>query len=607
MIDISLNNIEKYYGANQVLENVSFEIHSNDRIGIVGKNGCGKSTLFKIITEEEPYDKGSFSKRKGIKIGYLLQDNSIYNDFEVEKLLHEGFKEINEMKKLMNTLLLDFENNIEEYGKLQEHYEKLGGYTTEEKIKKVVEGLKIDKNLFDKPFSQLSGGEKSRVILGKILLENPDVLLLDEPTNHLDIQTIEWLEEFIKNYEGSVVIISHDRYFLDKIVNKIVGISYGTSELFLTNFSSYLTEKKEKFERQLLEYQNQQKQIKKMEDAIRRFRHWGANGDNEAMFKKAKNMEKRIERLDKIDIPKENKKIRLDFKSERNIGKRVLKVENLSKSFDKKILFNNISFEIIKGEKVALLGTNGSGKTTLVTMILEGNPNIKIAENANIAYLDQNCEFENTDATIIQYLEKETNIKYDDLRHTLARYHFYGEDVNKKIGALSGGEKSRLKLLIMISNGFNFLILDEPTNHLDIEFKEVFENVLNEFDGTVLFISHDRYFINNTAQRILEIKNQRIYDYSGDYEYYKGKQVEDILVTSEEKKEYEKTSKKYSNNYIQNLEKEIKTMENLIEASKEKLHTENDYNKLVKISKELDSFENTLNELMEKWLETTFD
>jgi len=287
-----------------------------------------------------------------------------------------------------------------------------------------------------------------------------------------------------------------------------------------------------------------------------------------------------------------------------NIGKRVLKVENLSKAFDNKILFNNISLEIIKGEKVALLGANGSGKTTLVNMILEGNPHIKIAENANIAYLDQNCEFENTDTTIIQYLEKETNIKYDELRHTLARYHFYGEDVNKKISALSGGEKSRLKLLIMISNGFNFLILDEPTNHLDIEFKEVFENVLNEFDGTVLFISHDRYFINNTAQRILEIKNQRIYDYNGDYEYYKGKQVEDTIVIIEEKKEYEKSSKKYSNNYIQNLEKEIKTMENLIETSKEKLHTENDYNKLVIISKELDSFENTLNELMEKWLET---
>lgn len=605
MIDISLNNIEKYYGANLVLENIGFEIHSEDRIGIVGKNGCGKTTLFKIITGEENYDRGNMALRKGIKLGYLPQDSSIYNEFQVEKLLYSGFQSINNIKKQMDLLLLDIENNLEEYGHLEEQYSKLGAYEVEEKIKRVMEGLKIDENLLDKNFSALSGGEKSRVILGKTLLENPEVLLLDEPTNHLDIHTIEWLEDFLKSYTGSVVIISHDRYFLDRVINKVVEIAYGTNELYLSNFSGYLTEKKEKFERQLADYLNQKKQIKKMEDAIRRFRHWGANADSEAMFKKAKNMEKRIERMDKVEIPKESKKIKLNFQADGNSSKRVLKIENLSKNFPDKVLFNNISFEIVKGEKVALLGKNGSGKTTLIKMIMENSSeNIKLAENVKIGYLDQICEFEERESTILEYLGRETQLNLDDLRPLLAKYHFYGEDVNKKISSLSGGEKSRLKLLVMITNGFNFLILDEPTNHLDIEFKEVFESTLQEFEGTVLLISHDRYFLNSVAQRILELNNQKIYDYIGNYEYYKEKSKVEEFKEIEIKKTYEKTGRKFSNNYIQNLEKEIKELEELMEEQKGKLHEESDYNKLIMISNELKKSEQKFDELMEKWIET---
>lgn len=603
MIDISLNNIEKFYGANKVLESVSFEVHSNDRLGIVGKNGCGKSTIFKLITGQETYEKGNLSKRKDIKIGHLLQNNDIYNNFGVKAVLYDSFENLNKIKEKMDLLVLDFENNIDEYDRLHHEYEQNDGYNIEEKIKRVVEGLKIDKNLLEKNFNDLSGGEKSRVILGKVLLENPDVLLLDEPTNHLDIETIEWLEDFIKNYKGSVVIISHDRYFMDKVVTKIIEIAYGESELYLTNFSDYLLEKRERFERQLADYETQQKQIKKMEDAIRRFRHWGANSDNEAMFKKAKNMEKRIERLDKIDNPKKNRKIKFELNEGNSIGKRVLRIENLSKSFIEKTLFNNISFEILRGEKVALLGKNGSGKTTLIKMIMEGIECIRLAENIKIAYLDQNTEFENTNLTVFQYLEKETEIKYDDIRHTLSRFHFFGEDVNKKIESLSGGEKSRLKLLVMISNGFNFLILDEPTNHLDIEFKEVFEDVLNEYEGTLLFISHDRYFINSVAERILEIDNQSIYDYEGNYEYYKEKKpktYEEIKATN---KNFIKEQRKFSNNYIKNLEKDIENTEKEIEELKAKLHSENNYEFLSKISKELEILEEKLSELMEKWLE----
>lgn len=607
MIDISLNNIEKFYGANKVLENISFEVHSEDRLGIVGKNGCGKSTIFKLITGIEGYDKGTLSKRKNIKIGHLLQSNEDYYEYSVKNILYGTFEEINKIKEKMDFLMLDFENNIDEYNKLHDEYEQKDGYKIEEKIKRVVEGLKIDKVLLEKQFSSLSGAEKSRIILGKVLLENPDVLLLDEPTNHLDIDTIEWLEEFIKNYKGSVVIISHDRYFMDKIVTKIIEISDGESELYLTNFSNYLIEKRERFERQSEEYLNQKKQIKKMEDAIRRFRHWGANGDNEAMFKKAKNMEKRIEKLDKIDNPKKSKKIKFDFKDDNFGSKRILKVESLSKKFDEKLLFENITFEIIRGEKVALLGKNGSGKTTLIKMIMEGNESIKLAENIKIAYLDQNTEFENTNMTIFEYLEKETEIKYDDIRQTLSKFHFYGEDVNKKIDSLSGGEKSRLKLLVMITNGFNFLILDEPTNHLDIEFKEVFEEVLNEYEGTLLFISHDRYFINSVAQRILEIDNQKIYDYEGNYEYYKAKKPNNVEKIEIIEKVIEKSKKKFSNNYIKNLEKDIENTETEIEILKGKLQSENNYNLLTEISKELETLEENLHNLMGKWLETNWD
>ena len=605
MIDISLNEIQKYYGANLVLENISFEIHSTDRLGIVGKNGCGKTTLFKIITGEESYDKGNLARRKGASLGYLPQDTGIFNDFIVKDLLNEGFTELNEIKERIDLLLWDMEENLELYGELEDRYAKLGGYEREEALKRVILGLKIDENLLHKSFGELSGGEKSRVVLGKTLLQNPNVLLLDEPTNHLDIHTVEWLEEFLREYEGSVVIISHDRYFLDRVTNKIVEIERGEAFSYLGNFSSFTKEKEEIMQRQLEAYELQQKQIEKMEDAIRRFRHWGANSDNEAMFKKAKNMEKRIERMEKVELPKDDKKIRLNFQEEKKGNFRVLKVENLSKNFGDKTLYENISFEIVKGEKVALIGKNGTGKTTLIKEIMENNnPQIRLGESVKIAYLDQICEFEDESLQVIEYFFRETDLKEEELRPALARYHFYGEDVFKKISGLSGGEKSRLKLMIMITKGFNFLILDEPTNHLDIGFKEVFEETLKDFTGTVLFISHDRYFLNSVCERIIELQDGKLYDYSGNYDYYKEKKKS--LVKEEIKKvvTYEKTSKKFSNNYIQNLENELHETEKELESLKNKLSSENDYNKLTELSKQIGVCEEKHIDLMEKWLET---
>ena len=605
MIDISLNEIQKYYGANLVLENISFEIHSTDRLGIVGKNGCGKTTLFKIITGEESYDKGNLARRKGASLGYLPQDTGIFNDFIVKDLLNEGFTELNEIKERIDLLLWDMEENLELYGELEDRYAKLGGYEREEALKRVILGLKIDENLLHKSFGELSGGEKSRVVLGKTLLQNPNVLLLDEPTNHLDIHTVEWLEEFLREYEGSVVIISHDRYFLDRVTNKIVEIERGEAFSYLGNFSSFTKEKEEIMQRQLEAYELQQKQIEKMEDAIRRFRHWGANSDNEAMFKKAKNMEKRIERMEKVELPKDDKKIRLNFQEEKKGNFRVLKVENLSKNFGDKTLYGNISFEIVKGEKVALIGKNGTGKTTLIKEIMENNnPQIRLGESVKIAYLDQICEFEDESLQVIEYFFRETDLKEEELRPALARYHFYGEDVFKKISGLSGGEKSRLKLMIMITKGFNFLILDEPTNHLDIGFKEVFEETLKDFTGTVLFISHDRYFLNSVCERIIELQDGKLYDYSGNYDYYKEKKKSSVKEEIKKVVTYEKTSKKFSNNYIQNLENELHETEKELESLKNKLSSENDYNKLTELSKQIGIFEEKHIDLMEKWLET---
>ena len=605
MIDISLNEIQKYYGANLVLENISFEIHSTDRLGIVGKNGCGKTTLFKIITGEESYDKGNLARRKGASLGYLPQDTGIFNDFIVKDLLNEGFTELNEIKERIDLLLWDIEENLELYGELEDRYAKLGGYEREEALKRVILGLKIDENLLHKSFGELSGGEKSRVVLGKTLLQNPNVLLLDEPTNHLDIHTVEWLEEFLREYEGSVVIISHDRYFLDRVTNKIVEIERGEAFSYLGNFSSFTKEKEEIMQRQLEAYELQQKQIEKMEDAIRRFRHWGANSDNEAMFKKAKNMEKRIERMEKVELPKDDKKIRLNFQEEKKGNFRVLKVENLSKNFGDKTLYENISFEIVKGEKVALIGKNGTGKTTLIKQIMENNnPQIRLGESVKIAYLDQICEFEDESLQVIEYFFRETDLKEEELRPALARYHFYGEDVFKKISGLSGGEKSRLKLMIMITKGFNFLILDEPTNHLDIGFKEVFEETLKDFTGTVLFISHDRYFLNSVCERIIELQDGKLYDYSGNYDYYKEKKKSSVKEEIKKVVTYEKTSKKFSNNYIQNLENELHETEKELESLKNKLSSENDYNKLTELSKQIGIFEEKHIDLMEKWLET---
>lgn len=544
MLQVTINKITKYYGSNLILDDISLRIIEGEKIGLIGKNGSGKSTIFKIISKIEDYTSGNLILQKNLKIGYLVQDFTKFLDKDVDEVLYSGFHDLLIIeKKINNSLKLiedhtspDYNENLKNYGKLQEKFESLGGYEIDEKIKKIKLGLRISDDFKNKKIKELSGGEKNRVFLAKALVDEPDLLLLDEPTNHLDLSSIKWLEEFIKGYKKSIFLISHDRYFLDNTIDKIYELNYTGIEIFNGNYSYYVVEKERRYLKELELFLAQEKQIKQMEDAIKRFRHWGSNGDNESMFIKAENMRKRIEKMEKIEKPKVEKNISFDFDSQGRSGKRVLKIENISKQIKDKLLFKDISLDLYLGEKLGIIGANGSGKSTLLKMILDEAEGITLGTNLKIAYLDQNLTFKDYKATLIDVFRDESTVKEKDLYRSLAKFHFYQEDINKKIESLSGGEKARLKLAIMINNGFNLLILDEPTNHLDLHFKEILEETLATFNGTLLFISHDRYFLNKIANRIVELKDQTLYDYPGNFNYYLEQSFEDTVEVIKKEK-----------------------------------------------------------------------
>ncbi len=639
MIEVALNNVGKYYGANKALENITFEAKTGERLAIVGRNGTGKTTVFKIVAGIEGYNGGQLFIRKGATIGYLDQIPNYPDDYRVIDVLNTAFQEEFKVRKQMRELEEEMSkvdpNELEaimkKYGELQNSFEHMGGYDIEEKISKISSGLKIADEFKEREFAFLSGGEKTTVILGKILLQNPDVLLLDEPSNHLDIESVEWLEEFLKDYKGSVITISHDRFFLDKVVTRIVEIEDKKTSIYEGNYSYYVDEKKRRLQEQYETYQNQQKKIKSMEDAIKRFREWGTRADNPKMFIKARNMEKRIEKMDKVDRPiMDRKKINLDFSANGRSGKDVIKVSRLSKSFGDNLVLDGAELHIRYSEKVALLGKNGSGKSTLIKLILgeylpeEGK--IELGSRTKIGYLDQNINFENENLTILEAFKKEQIISEGEARGILARFLFYGEDVFKRIGDLSGGEKSRLKLCQLMYQDINLLILDEPTNHLDIDSREMLEEALREFEGTILFISHDRYFINKIAERIVEIRDNSTYSYVGDYSYYRQKRNEEILKASVKQlisrpirsnenntKETKENSKKVPSKYsiqIRNekIEKEIEEIESLIKIKEEEMEKyATDHEKLTDIYVEKEALEAKLNLLLEQWTELNSD
>ena len=537
MLEIGISGVKKNFGTKQVLNGFDMDVTTGEKIGLIGPNGCGKSTIFKMITKEEVPDSGTVSIRKGTKVGFLSQmPPEVDDDYTVKDIITEDFKNIYSIEKELHKLEEylskcsgdELEKVLDKYGKLQQRFIDLDGYSIDYKVNELCSRFNIDNEMLERKFNTLSGGEKTIVCLASIMLTEPDVLLLDEPTNNLDIDTLERLEDFLKSYNGTIIMSSHDRYFLDKVANKIVLIDRGKSESFFGNYSYYLEENERRILSEFEQYKDQQKMIEAMKRKIKQLQEWGklAYPGGESFFKRAASIQKRLDKIELLDKPEQQKEIPLNFQMTDRSGKQVLIVDNLDLSVADKTLLEKAKFNVMFKDKICLMGQNGSGKSTLIKYIMDLAENdkedehIKIGSNVSIGYIPQTIDFENPNATILEVARKVYNGTETHLRASLAKFMFNGENVFKRVGKLSGGEKVRLKLFELIQKNVNLLIMDEPTNHIDINTKEVLENALKDYKGTILFISHDRYFINEIAEKILYIENKKIKEYQGNYDDY---------------------------------------------------------------------------------------
>ena len=529
MLEIVLNNVSKSYGNKKILRNVNFEVKTNEKVALIGPNGCGKTTILRLIAKEENPTTGEVFTRKDCKIGILSQypDESLNNDL-VKDILHSAFKELNEMKKRLDqeeknlSRGENLEKTIVRYTKLQEEFIKKGGYEIDSKIDKLVAAFHIE-NLLEKKFGMLSGGEKTIVNFIGILLKDPDILLLDEPTNHLDINMLEWFEKYLSTCNKTIVIVSHDRYFLDKVVGKVILIDNGEEEIFHGNYSYYLKENEERVMREFNEYKNQQKQIEAMKAAIKRLKEYGklAYPCGEKFFRRAASIEKRLEKIEVLDKPRNNDSIPLNFKVEQRSGNDIISFQDFDLSIGEKELLHHARCLIKYKEKVCFMGPNGIGKSTLIKEIIKKNPAIKIGSNVKIGYIPQDITFEDETIAVIEEARKHFIGLEEHLRSALTKFLFYSEGIYTRLNKLSGGERLRLKLFCLMQQDTNLLLLDEPTNHIDINTKEILEEALKEYQGTIIMISHDRYFINKVATRILMFENKKLVSYIGNYEDYK--------------------------------------------------------------------------------------
>lgn len=532
---LSCNNISKSFGTDVIIKSCSFNIEDHEKAAIVGINGAGKSTLLKIITGIEPADTGLVTLAKDKTLGYLSQqqnlnsDNTIYDELlSVKQYILDMEAQLrsieNQMKSADDTAL---ETLMKKYSDLNHEFELNNGYAYKSEITGVLKGLGFAEEDFTLNVNTLSGGQKTRVALGRLLLSKPDIILLDEPTNHLDMESISWLENYLLNYSGAVLIVAHDRYFLDKIVSKIIELDNGNATVFSGNYTDYASKKAILRNMQLKEYLNQQREIKHQEEVITKLKQF----NREKSIKRAESREKMLNKMEFVDKP-EILNDKMDIKLEPNVisGNDVLTVDNLTKGFDGTVLFDNISFQIKRGERVALIGSNGTGKTTILKLINGIIPadsgSIYLGAKVNIGYYDQEHHVLDPDKTIFDEIrDAYPDLNNTQIRNTLAAFLFTNEDVFKYIKDLSGGERGRVSLAKLMLSNANFLILDEPTNHLDITSKEILENALNSYTGTVLFVSHDRYFINSTATRIIELANKTVVNYIGNYDYYLEKRI----------------------------------------------------------------------------------
>ncbi|MCR5483485.1 MAG: ATP-binding cassette domain-containing protein [Bacilli bacterium] len=538
---LSVNDLSANYGFGTLFDGICFTLNEGERISIVGPNGCGKSTLLKIIAGIEKATNGQVSIKKGAKVSYLDQTGASKSDPRVvSEILKESFGDLYDISKYLKVLEDEMEKNpsdtniVNKYCNLIEKFSQLGGYEMDAEINTVLNGLKLDTKILNQVYNDLSGGEKTLVQLAKILITKPDLLLLDEPTNHLDIERIEWLENYINNFKGASVIVSHDRYFLDKMCNKLLDLETKEGEVYNTNYSGFLEEKERNFEKQLANYKDQQQLIKKLETEMKWFAERGMQTNSSTLTARAHALQTRIDKIrdNAIVRPVKRKKTNMEFQEVSKSGKRIITVNDFSVLLPNgDILIDDISFDVTAGEHIALLGPNGCGKSTVIKSILGENSleyigDIEIGPSVKIGYIPQMVQFPDDKKTLLEYFRCVTGLPEQRIRQILVGFQFYNDDIKKKVGNLSGGERMKIKLAELLQNSVNALILDEPTNHIDIDTKEVFEKALDDFSGTVLFISHDRYFINKFADKIICFNNKQIQTYYGDYDYYVSKRDE---------------------------------------------------------------------------------
>lgn len=534
-MQLKAENITKTLGGNTIFTNLSFEVNTGERVAIVGRNGCGKTTLFKVLAGIESLDEGRIVKAKGQTIGYLHQIPN-FKEIKVFDVLSQAFTKLHEMKERLSALeqkmAIDLSDKVlAQYGEVLEQYQVAGGYEIEAKIASIANGLKLT-SLLEQSFDALSGGEKTKVMLAQILLKQPDILLLDEPTNHLDLAAIEWLEDYLHYFKGTVIVISHDRTFLNRIVQKVVEIEDGEIWVSKGNYDQYIQNKEAKIAQQFAQYQEQQKKIQKIKEAIRRLRQWAneASPPNPDLYRKAKAMEKMLARIELVKKPKTERQMNLQLTSEERSGKEVFSLRNVSHGFEHDFLFMDVNLPVLYKDRLAIVGNNGTGKSTLLKILLgELQPldgEVQQGSNLKIGYLAQQFNQFNGKERLIDAFRHEVSLTEYDARHLLAQFLFYGHDVFKKVEQLSGGEKMRLRLAQLMVQRCNVLVLDEPTNHLDIEAREALEEALEKFDGTILAISHDRYFLQKLFTKTAWLENQQLTLHNGPFEWARTKQRE---------------------------------------------------------------------------------
>ena len=622
MIEIQINNLVKSFEVGKnVLDGLTFQIDQGERVGLLGRNGAGKSTLFHILTGEMDYDEGQVVVGQGRQVGLISQIPVYPAGYTVEDVLRSAFQRLQHMAEEMEQLTAWMASGetdpaiLRRYGALSGRFEVFGGYDTDVAVNKIAAGLSISREMRAQLFDSLSGGEKTRVNLGRLILEDTDILLLDEPTNHLDLHATEWLEAYIASFRGTVVAISHDRYFLDRVVTRIIEIQDGKAEFYSGNYSFYAVEKERRYQERLKQYQKEQAKIQQLERAADQLRLWAFQGMDKT-YRRAINIERRIERMRTTAKPTKARKMDARFSTAEFHGDEVLALRNVAKSFGERRLFDHISLKVEGGERIALIGDNGTGKTTLIKMIMgelyPDDGRIKTGPQVRAAYLPQIIHFDHPDWNLVEnMMAAKRGLSAQSARNRLAAYEFRGEDVFKPVSVLSGGEQSRLRLCMLMDDEINFLILDEPTNHLDIAAREWIEDAVEGYDGTLLFVSHDRYFINRFATRIWELAGETITDYPmGFTQYRQVKAQEEAEKAPPPKPVKEKAERPVRGNKAQQAarrqlticERDIAKAEEALSALDEAMEAAAcDYERLTELTAEREGAQKELDALYERW------